>query len=139
MALFGAALAMGSTAPAHAACRDTREHRCDDDEDRGNRGDGGGYGAIAYGGRSTAYGYSYGWANRERAERVAMHNCGEHGNDCTIVVTFEHACGAVATNSESMMFGGVGDDEREARERARRQCMANRGRDCEVRVAQCSR
>jgi len=97
------------------------------------------YGAIAYGSSSGAWGKSYHWGSQAEAERVAMQNCAQHGNDCAVMVWFEHKCGAVASGEGTAAFWALGDSENQARADAQNKCVQGGGKDCQVQVSQCSR
>ena len=97
------------------------------------------YGAIAYGATSGAWGTSYQWQTRAKAESVAMENCKAHGNDCEVQVWFEHNCGAVVTDDGDGIYWGLGDGEGLARKSALDKCAQAGGKGCEVQVATCSR
>jgi len=97
------------------------------------------YGAIAYGRTSRAFGYSYSWPSRAKAESVAMNNCGEHGDDCEVMVWFDRRCGAVAVGQGSTAWWGLGNNEGQARADALDKCANDGGEGCEIRVSQCSR
>jgi hypothetical protein len=98
------------------------------------------YGAIAYGRKSGAYGYSHSWDSEAKAESVATQNCAQHGSDCEVMVWFERKCGAVAGRSDSTIaYWGLGNSDSEARNVAMSQCTKDNGRQCEVKVSQCSK
>jgi hypothetical protein len=97
------------------------------------------YGAIAYGRTSRAFGYSYSWGSRAKAESVALNNCGQHGDDCEVMVWFERKCGAVASGQGSTAWWGLGNNEGQARADALDKCANDGGEGCEIRVSQCSR
>jgi uncharacterized protein DUF4189 len=97
------------------------------------------YGAIAYGRTSAAWGYSYRWGSRARAEGVAKKSCDAHGDDCEVVVWFEHKCGAVAASDAPDAFWGLGDSEDQAGAEAKSKCIAGGGTNCAVQVSHCSR
>ncbi len=98
------------------------------------------FGAIAYGRKSGAWGYSYNWESRDRAQNEAMKNCAQNGNDCEVMVWFDRECGAVAARGDSdAAYWGLGDGEGAAREEAMRQCAKDGGKQCEVKVSRCSR
>src|SRR5665213_2568741 len=46
------------------------------------------YGAIAYSRTSGAWGNSYKWGSRAKAESAAMGNCGQHAKDCQVTVWY---------------------------------------------------
>jgi len=97
------------------------------------------YGAIAYGKTKKAYGTSFKWASRARAEQMALQKCGQYGNDCEIAVWFKNQCGAVVTRSDSQIFyWGLGETEGEAKSVAMKECAKNNGHKCEVLIAQCA-
>ncbi len=98
------------------------------------------FGAIAYGRKSGAFGYSYGWGDQDKAESVAMENCGKNGNDCEVMVWFDRKCGSVAAPSNSTAaYWGLGDGAGDANSHALSQCTKDGGQNCEVKVSQCSR
>jgi hypothetical protein len=97
------------------------------------------YGAIAYGRTSQAFGFSFSWESESKAESVAMRNCGQHGDDCEVMVWFEHRCGAVSSGGGTTAFWGVGDSDGEARADAQKKCQDGGGSDCAVQVSQCSK
>lgn len=98
------------------------------------------YGAIAYGRTSGAWGDSYRWGSRAKAESVAKQNCDQHGDDCEVMVWFERKCGAVISGANATAYWGLGDSDRAARAQATQKCVADGGGDsCEVQVSRCSR
>jgi uncharacterized caspase-like protein len=54
------------------------------------------FGAIAYSPSTGAHGWSYDYATREEAERIALANCAQHARDCLVPIWFQNACGALA-------------------------------------------
>ena len=54
------------------------------------------FGAIAYSPSTGSHGWSYDYASREEAERVALANCAQHARDCNVPIWFQNACGALA-------------------------------------------
>ena len=54
------------------------------------------YGAIAYSAATGAHGWSYDYASREEAERVALATCAQYAADCSVPLWFQNACGALA-------------------------------------------
>jgi Domain of unknown function (DUF4189) len=143
---FAVALALGWHAPAWAQdCTTTcdeydngtcviERHTCTFEPPKPS------YGAIAYGRKSGAYGYSHGWGDQAKAESVAMENCAQHGSDCEVMVWFDRKCGAVAARSDSTIaYWGLGDGAGAANSQAMSQCTKDGGRGCEVKVSHCSR
>ncbi len=51
------------------------------------------FGAIAFSTRNGAIGYSYDYRSAIDAQQSAIHRCGD---DCTVVLAFANACGALA-------------------------------------------
>jgi hypothetical protein len=96
------------------------------------------YGAIAYSRTSGAWGYSYKWASRAKAESVAMQNCAQHAKDCEVTVWFDHKCGAVSADQGPTAFWGTGNSVSQARTAAQNECMKGGRKGCEVQVSECS-
>jgi len=97
------------------------------------------YGAIAYGRTSMAWGSSYQWGSKGKAESAAMQKCAENGNDCEVVVWFMRKCGAVAAGVGTAVFWGLGDSESQASQEAKDKCVEGGTDRCTVRAAQCSK
>jgi hypothetical protein len=83
-------------------------------------------------------GYSYHWGSRAKAESVAMQNCGQHGNDCEVMVWFDRRCGAVAAGEGTTAFWCLGRSDSQARADAQNKCVNGGGKDCEIQVSRCS-
>jgi hypothetical protein len=96
------------------------------------------YGAIAYSRTSGAWGNSYKWGSRTKAESVATQNCAQHAKDCQVTVWYNHKCGAVASDPGPTAFCGIGDTVSQARAVAQSECMKGGRKGCEVQVSQCS-
>jgi Domain of unknown function (DUF4189) len=96
------------------------------------------YGAIAYSRTSGAFGYSYKWASRAKAESVAMQNCAQHARDCQVTVWYDRECGAVAADQGPTAFWGTGNTVSQARTAAQNECMKGGRKGCAVQVSQCS-
>ena len=97
------------------------------------------YGAIAFGRQSGAWGTSYHWASRARAESAAMRKCAAHGNDCEVMAWFRNECGAVASADGHAVFWAIGDGIGAARGAALAKCRQGGGRECTIAVSECSR
>jgi hypothetical protein len=149
-AALAAAVILAAIAPARSqvcstTCSDYYEGHCVQHTTScttgpsGSAGPAASYGAIAYGRTSAAWGYSYRWGSRAKAESVAKKNCAPNGNDCEVVVWFEHKCGAVAASDASDAFWGLGDSEDQAGAEAKSKCVAGGGTNCAVQVSHCSR
>ena len=88
-------------------------------------------GALAVG-HCGVDGYSYNNADRQQAEDTALSQCGP---GCKIVLTFERACGAFATDANKSCGAegwGRGSDRGEAEEIAVRECVNQGGEQCAV-------
>jgi Domain of unknown function (DUF4189) len=68
-----------------------------------------------------------------------MQNCTRNGDDCEVMVWFQRKCGAVASGEAATAFWGLGDSDGQARADAQKKCVEGGGKDCEVKVAQCSK
>jgi hypothetical protein len=144
LALF-AAISPGRPQDCPTSCSRYEDGRCVETEQTCSEtagtapGTGPSFGAIAYARSSDAWGYSYHWETREKAEEVAKDNCAQHASDCEIVVWFDRKCGAVASTEGGPAFSGLGDKASQARDDARNKCLAAGNTECEVQVSQCSR
>jgi len=98
-----------------------------------------GYGAIAYGRASKAWGASYHWESQSKAESVAMQKCKENGDDCEVMVWFKGQCGAVAAGEGTDAFWGLGGSAAQARAQAQSKCEEGGGKGCEIEASECSR
>ena len=98
------------------------------------------YGAIAYGAKSTAYGYSFDKRTEQAAQRAAMNDCVPNGDDCRVVASFSNSCAAVAAiESKGVFATGSGRTEEEAKDAALKTCERSRGRGCELEVWACAK
>jgi serine/threonine-protein kinase len=55
------------------------------------------FGAIAYSPSTRAHGWAKDHPSREAAEHAALSGCSKHADDCSTVLWFKNACGALAT------------------------------------------
>lgn len=97
------------------------------------------FGAIAYSRKSGAWGNSFAWDTRTKAENVAMKNCAQHAKDCEVTVWFDRKCGAVAADAGPTAFWGIGETVNQARAAAQNECTKGGRKGCTVQVSQCSR
>ena len=97
------------------------------------------FGAIAYGSQSGAWGYSYNWDTRKQAEDQALAECQERAADCEVLVWYQRECGAVVSADGDNVYWGVGDGTGAAGENALAICKKDGGKNCTIRVEQCSR
>jgi len=106
-----------------------------------NQGPGGrakNYGAIAYSAKNGAYGYSHGWTNQRKAEKVAVKNCSENGKGCKSRVWFYNSCGAVAADGSKVTWAQA-SSEQAAMKKALDKCKRGLFRKhCEVKVSHCA-
>ena len=146
--VFGAA---ASLAPARAncfedcqnTCRDLSGHISDACVDTCNRAHCDrptvSYGAIAYGAQSTANGYAFGKGNAGDADRTALANCRQHGNDCKVVASFANSCVAVAAvESKGRFATGQAATRDQAQANAMSACKAQIAGTCVIEVWTCA-
>jgi hypothetical protein len=95
------------------------------------------YGAIAYGTQSGAFGTSYDFSDAPSAEKEALSNCRDHGDDCQVVVDFWNTCAAVAASGDIVRYG-LGDTEDEAEGDAVATCEKDGGTQCAVQAWSCA-
>jgi hypothetical protein len=98
------------------------------------------YGAIAYGAKSTGYGYSFDKRTQQDAERTALNNCRPNGDDCKIVTSFSNSCAAVAAiESKGVFSTGGGGTQQAAQDNALKACERSHGKGCEIEVWTCAK
>jgi len=98
----------------------------------------GSYGAIAYGAGSTASGWAYGKSSADEADKTAMSYCKQNGDDCKLVISFSHACAAIAAGAGNTVTSGKGSTQGEAENAAMSACTARAGKSCAVQAYSCS-
>jgi hypothetical protein len=97
------------------------------------------FGAIAYGAQSTANGYAFGKGSAGDANRTALANCRQHGDDCKIVATFSDSCAAVAAvEDKGVLSVGQGATRDQAQSRAMSACKSEHGDGCEIEAWTCA-
>lgn len=91
------------------------------------------YGAIAYSASTGGHGFSYDYANRAAAETKALRECENYsgGGDCTVLIWFQNACGALATAPSGAYGSGWGYDRSTAEQYALDTC-GQYGRNCRI-------
>lgn len=98
------------------------------------------YGAIAYGAKSTGYGYAFDKRTQQDAERTALNNCRPNGVDCKVVASFSNSCAAVAAiESKGVFSTGSGGTEQAAQDSALKTCERTHGKGCEIEVWTCAK
>lgn len=117
-----------------ARCSSDCLHSGDNNE---NQKRGKSFGAIAYSRKDGAYGYSYGWERRKKAEGVALKNCKDHGDHCKVAVWFYNQCGAVAADGKKVGVG-LGETKTAAGQDALKNCSKFGKKNCEIKTAICS-
>ena len=92
------------------------------------------YGAIAIDSNTGATGYSYNYANRTSAERMALNSCGQN---CEVAVWFRNTCAAVAYSYQNKTYGWSwgSNDLYTSQRRALAECT---GSDCTVVASVCT-
>ena len=97
------------------------------------------YGALAYGARSTAWGFSYGQDSAAAADRVALEKCKPNGDDCKVVYNFSNTCAALAAVEDKGVFATAYAPSRGAAENAAMSaCTRQYGEGCTLQVWACS-
>ena len=95
------------------------------------------FGAIAISEYDGAYGFGYGYNNRQDAESRALKECRELASNCIIAVSLRNACGALALANTS--WGAQwGNSIIEAERKAIKGCRAYNGKNCQIKVRICS-
>lgn len=97
------------------------------------------HGAIAYSPGTGNSGVSAHWDSEEKASDEALKYCGRYADDCTVEVTFQNECGAIAVGANGKRGWGRDYVERNARAYAIEGCVEDGGRDCKVEVSHCSK
>jgi hypothetical protein len=98
------------------------------------------YGAIAYSENDGAFGFSYGHASQDRAQGIAMDECGKNGGgSCRIATWYYNSCGALAKSSNGPWGVGQKDAVRQAQAEAVAYCVRYGGKNCKVVRTTCSR
>jgi serine/threonine-protein kinase len=63
------------------------------------------HGAIAYSPSTRAHGWSFDYASRKEADRIAVDRCRRHADDCIVAVRFRNGCGALAVGADGYGSG----------------------------------
>jgi hypothetical protein len=95
------------------------------------------YEAIAYSAKDKGSGWSYGWADQAKAEKVALKNCSDRGTACEIIVWYFNSCGAVAADGKIVTWGRDSNKSR-AGQTAQSECAKAGGKKCAIEVSECS-
>ena len=95
------------------------------------------YGAIAYGAKSGAYGFSHDFDDAASAENEALTTCRTNGDDCQVVVDFWNTCAAVAAAGDTVAYG-LGDSRGIAEGEALAACAKDGGTNCAVQAWSCT-
>jgi hypothetical protein len=92
------------------------------------------FGAIAFSQSSGAHGWSYDFGSRWAAEDAALRQC---GGDCSVVVWFRNACGALAVGGGNAYGTGWSASRHEAEAIALSNCYQHSG-SCSIRRWACT-
>jgi len=95
------------------------------------------YGAIAYGAKSGAYGWSHDFDDPQSAENEALISCRVNGDDCQVVVDFWNTCAAVAADQDYVAYG-LGETRGVAESEALAACQKDGGTQCAVQAWGCT-
>ena len=96
------------------------------------------FGAIAYGERSRAFGYSFDHDSAAAADRVALTACKKRGDDCKVVASFSNACAALASGTQDKFAFAKAVTRKQAEADALAACVKNAGGKCEIEVWTCA-
>jgi len=94
------------------------------------------YGAIAYSRSSAAHGWAKDHPSREAAERAALAGCRKHAADCSAVLWFKNACGALATGPKGA--GWAWDQRQSAADQGAINACAKHSSACTVKRRVCT-
>jgi len=95
------------------------------------------YGAIAYSAKDKGAGWSYGWDDQSKAQKVALDKCSEHGSACKLIMWYYNSCGAVAADGNIVTWGRD-STKLKAQQTALSECTKAGGKKCAIEVSQCS-
>jgi len=95
------------------------------------------YGAIAYSAKDKGAGWSHGWDDQSKAQRVALDKCSERGSACKVIMWYYNSCGAVAADGDIVTWGRDSTIQM-AQQTALRECVKAGGKKCAIQVSQCS-
>lgn len=95
------------------------------------------YGAIAYSAKDKGAGWSYGWNDQSKAQKVGLDNCSAHGSACKSIVWYYNSCAAVAADGNIVTWGRD-STKRRAQQTALSECTKAGGKKCAIEVSQCS-
>ena len=96
------------------------------------------FGAIAYGERSHAFGYSFDQDSAAAAERVATVNCRKNGDDCKLAASFTNTCAAVASGAKDKFAVAQAKSRKQAEADALTACAKSADGKCEIEVWTCA-
>ena len=94
------------------------------------------YGAIAYSTRTKAHGWAKDYPARSGAEKAALDNCAKHADDCSAVLWFKNACGALATGPKGA--GWAWAEAQGAADRSALSACAKHSSACTVKQRVCT-
>jgi len=97
------------------------------------------FGSIAISRKDKTTGWSYGYDNKDQAEKVAVDNCTKSGGfGCEVWIYFNNECGAVATDGGKIITWGTAAAKRSAVQQALLQCSKAGGKNCAIKASLCS-
>lgn len=94
------------------------------------------YGAIAYDEKTGGWGYSYDQVTEDMAKKAATKKC----STCTVKLTWQKGCGALAKSNTKpdVMAVGTGFNRPAAENAARADCVSKGGETCKIAVWACN-
>ena len=94
------------------------------------------YGAIAYSPTTRAHGWAKDHPSRQAAERASLSGCAQHAADCSAVLWFKNACGALATGPKGA--GWAWDQKQSAADQGAISACAKHSTACTVKRRVCT-
>ena len=94
------------------------------------------FGAIAYSPSKRAHGWAKDHPSRKAAEQAAIKGCGKYATDCTSVLWFKNACGAIALGPKGA--GWAWDQTQSAADNGALNACAKHSKACTVKQRVCT-
>lgn len=95
------------------------------------------FGAIAYSQAKRAHGWGNDYPSRAQAEKAALANCAKFAGDCSVVVWFKNACGALSVGPTGAGWSWA--DEQADADRAAVQACSKHSKACVVTQRLCTK
>jgi serine/threonine-protein kinase len=95
------------------------------------------FGAIAYSQGKRAHGWGKDYPSRQQAEKAALANCAKYAEDCSVVVWFKNACGALSLGPKGA--GWAWAHKQSDADRAATRACAQHSNACTVTQRMCTK